>query len=126
MSLAARDEIVRLRESGAEVHAPDLLLIECANALWKRVRRGELDRDSAMTAIEALAEVDDVAFHPMDAELVPAALSLATAHSLTAYDATYGVLAQRLGGTLLTGDRHLAERAGSAGIPVTFLSADPT
>ncbi|MCO5314822.1 MAG: type II toxin-antitoxin system VapC family toxin [Solirubrobacterales bacterium] len=125
LSLPARDEIVRHREAGDEFHAPDLLLIECANALWKRVGRGELERASAMTAIEALAEVDDFAFHPMDAQLVPAALSLAVTHSMTAYDAAYGALALRLGGTLVTGDRRLAGSAGMAGIPVTVLSADP-
>ena len=51
LSGAARAALVRSRESGDEIHAPDQLLIECANALWKRVDRGELDRDSAMIAI---------------------------------------------------------------------------
>ena len=32
----------RLRRAGSELGAPDLLHVEVANALWKRVRRGEL------------------------------------------------------------------------------------
>lgn len=49
--------LIRAREAGDELHAPDLLLVECANAFWKRVSRGELDRESAMAAIGALSDV---------------------------------------------------------------------
>lgn len=118
LSVPARSALLRSREAGDDLHTPDLLLIECANAFWKRVGRGELDRDSAMTAITALSTLEDLDRHPLDAQLVPPALSLATAHSLTAYDAAYAALAVQLGGTVLSGDARFVERASRAGLPV--------
>lgn len=118
LSAPARAALVRSREAGDDLHAPDLLLIECANAFWKRVGRGELDRDSAMDAIAALSTLEDLDRHPLDGRLVPPALSLAIAHSLTAYDAAYAALAVQLGGTVLSGDGRFVERASQAGLPV--------
>jgi predicted nucleic acid-binding protein len=118
LSDAARSTLIRLREEGADLHAPDLLLIECANALWKRVRRDELDRDSAMTAIGELSKLEDLELHPLNERLVPPALSLAIAHSLTAYDATYAALAVQLGGVVVSGDQRFVERATKHGLPV--------
>jgi predicted nucleic acid-binding protein len=118
LSEAARSVLTRSRDEGAELHAPDLLLIECANALWKRVRRDELDRESAMTAIAELSRLEDLKLHPMDERLVPQALSLAIAHSLTAYDAAYAALAIQLGGVVISGDRRFVEQATEQGLPV--------
>jgi predicted nucleic acid-binding protein len=118
LSAPARAALLRSREAGDDLHAPDLLLIECANAFWKRVGRGELDRDSAMAAITALSTLEDLDRHPLDGRLVPPALSLAIAHSLTAYDAAYAALAVQLGGTVLSGDGRFVERASQAGLPV--------
>lgn len=117
----AREALLHSQESGDDLHAPDLLLIECANALWKRVGRGELDRESAMTAINAVSTFENLERHPLDEQLVPPALSLAIAHSLTAYDATYAALAVQLGGTVISGDRRFVDRAAEAGLPVKEL-----
>lgn len=122
LSTPARAALLRSREAGDELHAPDLLLIECANAFWKRVGRGELDRDSAMTAITELSSLEDLDCHPLDGQLAPPALSLAIAHSLTAYDAAYVALAVQLGGTVLSGDRRFVERASQAGLPVVAIA----
>jgi len=122
-SASAREVLLRSRELGDDLHAPDLLLIECANALLKRVGRGELDRESAMTAINALSTLEDLERHPMDERLVPPALSLAIAHSLTAYDAAYAALAVQLGGTVISGDKRFVARAAQAGLPVTAVAA---
>ena len=119
VSAAAREALLRSREAGDELHAPDLLLVECANAFWKRVGRGELDRDAAMSAIDAISTLEDLDRHPLDGRLVPPALSLAIAHSLTAYDAVYAALAVQLGGIVLSGDKRFVERASQAGLPVT-------
>src|SRR5680860_422538 len=122
LSAPARSALLRSRRAGDDLHAPDLLLIECANAFWKRVGRGELDRDSAMTAITELSSLEDLDCHPLDGQLVPPALSLAIAHSLTAYDAAYAALAVQLGGTVLSGDRRFVERASRAGLPVVAIA----
>lgn len=118
LSVPARAALLRSREAGDDLHAPDLLLIECANAFWKRVGRGELDRESSMAAITELSTLEDLDRHPMDGQLVPPALSLAIAHSLTAYDAAYAALAVQLGGIVLSGDGRFIERASQAGLPV--------
>lgn len=123
LSTPARAALLDAREAGDDLHAPDLLLVEFANALWKRVGRDELDRDSAMTAITALSNLEDLDRHPLDEQLVPPALSLAIAHSLTAYDATYAALAVQLGGTVISGDTRFVERATQAGLPVTAVTA---
>lgn len=124
LSATARAALLRCREAGDDLHAPDLILVECANALWKRVRRDELDRDSAMKAITDLSNFEDLDRHPLDAQLLPPALSLAIAHTLTAYDAVYAALAIQLGGTVITGDSRFVERASQAGLPVTAVSAE--
>lgn len=118
LSAPARSTLLRAREAGDDLHAPDLILVECANAFWKRVGRGELDRASAMDAIAALSSLGDLDYHPMDAQLTPPALSLAITHSLTAYDAAYAALAVQLGGTVISGDRRFVERASEVGLPV--------
>jgi predicted nucleic acid-binding protein len=122
MSKAARSALLRAREDGHDLHAPDLILVECANAFWKLVGRNELDRDSAMAAIGALSNLGDLDRHPLDAHLALPALSLAIAHSLTAYDAVYAALAVQLGGTVISGDRRFVERASEAGLPVVPVS----
>ena len=38
--------------------APDLLFAECANVLWKKVRRGELSKDEADIAAQTLGQAD--------------------------------------------------------------------
>jgi predicted nucleic acid-binding protein len=123
LSMPARSALLRAREAGDDLHAPDLVLIECANALWKRVGRGELDRDSAMSAMSALSSLEDLDCHPLDGYLTPPALSLAIAHSLTAYDAAYAALAVQLGGTVISGDRRFVERASEVGLPVVSVIA---
>lgn len=124
MSTPARAALLRAHEDGHDLHAPDLILVEFANALWKRVGRGELGRDSAMAALGALANLDDLDRHPLDAQLALPALSLAIAHSLTAYDALYAALAVQLGGTVITNDRRFVDRASEAGLPVAAVPAE--
>jgi predicted nucleic acid-binding protein len=121
-SESARDALLGSQEAGDDLHAPDLLLIECANALWKRVGRGELDRESAMLAIDSISRLRNLERHPMDERLVPPALSIAIAHSLTAYDAAYAALAVQLGGIVVSGDRRFVARASEAGLPVRQLA----
>ncbi len=122
LSAPARSALLSAREAGHDLHAPDLILIESANAFWKRVDRGELDRDSAMAALGALSNLDDLERHPLDAPLALPALSLAIAHSLTSYDALYAALAVQLGGTVISGDRRFVKRGSEAGLPVVSVS----
>lgn len=121
LSEKARSAVRRSLRAGDDLHAPDLLLVECANAFWKRVSRSEFEQDAAMTAISQLSTLEDLNLHRLGSPLLPSALSLATAHSLTAYDATYAALAVQLGGRVISGDRRFVERATAAGLPVVSI-----
>jgi predicted nucleic acid-binding protein len=123
LSAPARAALLHAREVDDQLHAPDLLFVECANAFWKRVNRGELDRASAMTAISAISTLAELEVHPLDRQLVPAALSLAVGHSLTAYDATYAALAVQIGGTVISGDGRFVSWASEAGLPVVAVDS---
>jgi predicted nucleic acid-binding protein len=97
-----RDWLIR----GARILAPALLTSEIANALYKRVRRGELTPEDArkdMTSFLGLA----IAF-VSDPTLSLRALELAQQHTLKAvYDAHYLALAEREGCDLWTADERL-------------------
>jgi predicted nucleic acid-binding protein len=87
--------------------APTLLLVECANVLWVKLRRGELTPSETVERWQALREAP--------VELVPAAglldhaLDLAIQLAQTVYDCLYLALAIRLDGQLVTADRRLAD-----------------
>lgn len=124
----AKEALMRAYASNLDLHAPDLLLVETANVMWKRVRRGELDHESAVTAINDLSSLEDLHLHSIGGRLVRRALNVALSHELTAYDALYVALAADLGdGVLLSIDRRLVSRAAEAGFqalePSEFIAA---
>jgi predicted nucleic acid-binding protein len=88
------------------VTAPDLVYGEVANALLRYVRAGRLtgaDADEAMRLIlEVPLRVVSLRSLALDA------LMLAREIGLSAYDATYVLLAEATGATLVTADRRLA------------------
>jgi predicted nucleic acid-binding protein len=99
-----------------DLHAPDFMLLEVANVLWKHVRRHELPGDAALSAINDLSAAA-ILFHPTGL-LAPQALALAIAHGFTAYDAAYVALATRVGGIVVTNDKSMRQRGIEAGLPV--------
>ena len=96
------------------LHAPDFVLLEAANVLWTKVRRGALSRPDADVAFRTLAAVPMV-LTPL-AELIPPARSLAFALDLTVYDAVYAALAQKLDCPLATADEKLAQAMTDTGL----------
>jgi predicted nucleic acid-binding protein len=85
--------------------APELLLAEVGNILWKKVGRGELTRDEA-ERIAGDVVVADVAVHPMG-PLLGAALRIALETGRSAYDSMYLALAESLSTRVVTADRRL-------------------
>jgi len=88
--------------------APELLFPETGNAVWKKVRRGELspeDGQQLVTDLSAIA-VEAVSMRG----LVPDAHALALRTGITVYDATYLALAVRLETKVITGDDRFARR----------------
>lgn len=96
----------------AELYVPDLFFIECANILLKYVRRfGRPLEDSQGD----LADLNLLALKPTStANLMEDALLLADEANLTAYDACYAILAQKLDIPLVTADEPMARAVGMA------------
>lgn len=108
-----------------ERHAPDFVLVECANVLWKKVRRGEIAApDPLLEALLRLADV--VVLHPT-ASLLASAVASAGQLDHPVYDCLYVACAEQTDSALLTDDQKLARRALGRLPPSTVLSlGDPS
>lgn len=91
----------------SEFHIPDLFYIECANILLKYTRRYDRPLENSLDDIRDLNEL--ALRVTSTAELIEDALALAAEKNLTAYDACYAVLAQKLEIPLVTADAPLAK-----------------
>jgi predicted nucleic acid-binding protein len=87
------------------IPAPDLLTAECADVLWKKVRRNELGAEEARFAARLL-EHADLELAPMRNLLEPATV-LALTPDYAAYECIYLALAEELSCDLVTADRGL-------------------
>ena len=102
---ASADEAERAM-TGMNLHAPVLLKYEIANVARNKLRSGA-SPEAARSGVEALAE-QRLVFHDLD----PGALvDIGVRYGLTAFDAAYLALADRLRAPLLTFDQRLAEAA---------------
>lgn len=86
-----------------DLYAPDFMLLECQNILIKKVRRQELIREDADEIQRNLMRAP-LGWCPWQ-DLMVAATEIAheTYHSV--YDCIYLVLAQKLGGKMVTADK---------------------
>jgi predicted nucleic acid-binding protein len=96
---------LRYLDPDLERDAPELLLAEVSNILWKKVGRGELSRDEA-ERIAADVGSADITIHPMR-PLFERALQIALESDRSAYDSTYLALAESLSSRLVTADQRL-------------------
>jgi predicted nucleic acid-binding protein len=105
---------------GHELIAPDLLVAECANILWRKQRLGEISAREAGLAARLLerAEIDLV---PMR-RLLDRATALAIALDHPAYDTTYLALAETTGRAFVTADLRLARKAAGGAARVLPLT----
>lgn len=94
------------------LHAPDFLLIEAANVIWKKVRRKEIP--DARPYLEELARMSDAVVLRPSSELVQqaAALSLQLDHPV--YDCIYLACAETEAAPLVTADDRLSRLAQAA------------
>lgn len=115
-SATEQSEAALKQIEGDELHAPDFVILEVANVLWKRVRREELHAEDAMAAIADLS-ASSLQFHPISG-LVAQSLALALAHGFTTYDATCVALATRVGGIVITNDGGMRQRGIEAGLAI--------
>ena len=100
------DTAGQLLESDHDLHAPRLMASEVANALWRKVRLGEIARGEAGVLIAAVTEMP---LHWSNDETICAdAVRLAVALDRPAYDCVYLALAHRIGAKVVTADARFA------------------
>ncbi len=95
---------------GGSLSAPDLLIPECANILWKKVRRSELETDEAIMAARLLQR-SDVEIVPTRS-LMEEALKLSIDLDHAAYDCIYLSLALEKDWRFVTADERLKRKIG--------------
>ena len=96
------DAANRLLGGTHELFAPRLMASEVGNALWRKVRMGELERSRAGALAAAISEM--AVRWTEDEEVGPDAVRLSLALNRPVYDCVYLALAHRLGATLVTAD----------------------
>jgi predicted nucleic acid-binding protein len=104
---------------GSRLFAPALLQAECANILWKKVRRGELSSAEARIAARLLANFG-IEFVSRDPEIARV-LELAVALDHPAYDCFYLAAAEKQGVPLVTADERLVRAVRSTASSSTVL-----
>jgi predicted nucleic acid-binding protein len=94
---------------GRTLIAPDFLSVECANILWKHVRRGEITQATATAALMMLQAAP--ISRTRDTDLVSDAQRLSADLDHPVYDCLYLALALRHGIPVVTADRRFAALA---------------
>ncbi|MDF1536713.1 MAG: type II toxin-antitoxin system VapC family toxin [bacterium] len=92
----------------ARLSAPDLLIAECANILWKKVQREELSEDEALIGARILEQAD-LEILPTR-HLLSSATSLAVLLDHPAYDCVYLELALERGWRFATADERFLRK----------------
>jgi len=100
------DRARRLLAATHQYLSPDLLFPEVGNAIWKKVRRGELTAEEGQ---RLAVDIAGIAVETVSTRgLVVDAQALAISTGLTVYDAMYLTLAVRLKTELITADDRLS------------------
>lgn len=101
---------------------PDLFFVECANILWKYVRRAGMSQD---TATETIAKIVDLPLEQIPTQtLAPEALKLAIKHGVSAYDGCYLALAAKTGAAHVTADQRLKDKVANSSLRIVLVGAN--
>lgn len=97
-----------------KLHAPELLLAEYANVIWKKVRREELAASPEYA--DALSDLsENVTLHPTG-DLIERAMQIALDIDHPIYDCLYLACAGVTESTLITADEKLANKAAGSSL----------
>ena len=103
----SRAMLVQWRGNRTRMLAPSLIMSEITNALYQRIRRGELTLNETMQLLYAV-QISGIEILGYDPSIHTRALELAHQFNLrAAYDAHYLALAERVGCDLWTADERL-------------------
>ena len=104
-SEAAEALLISAGENNLKLVAPAILPAEVANALWKRMRRGDMDRLKTLETGQRFEGICPLLL-PIE-DLVYRALELAIDSRHPVYDCLYVALAEGLPADLITADERL-------------------
>ena len=93
--------------SGVRLLAPDLIVAEIGNVLWRKIVRGELTPREAEQIADAFVSACPLEIVPSGG-LVRSALSIAEQYGRSVYDSLYVALAVRENCQVVTADERLA------------------
>lgn len=115
------EKIVAFHRAGAvNLIAPQYILVESGNVLWKHLQRHNLGVEDAVESFRALRNLA-IGLVP-DAELLEDALTIAADNGITVYDSLFCTLAVRENVPLITSDQVLVRRVANTGVRATLLS----
>lgn len=102
------EQAITLLDSEDELYAPEFLLIEIANALWRKCLGGELVVADAKLALSEM----QILIPDMEerSDLLPTAVEMAVALEHPVYDCVYLALAHQVDGMVITADRRFYNR----------------
>ncbi len=102
-----------------EIVAPNLIMLECANALWSKVRSKLLSRAAATLGLTKIANA------PMrlrtETDIIDAAQAIAFEIDRTVYDSVYLAIAIADNGVLVTADERFAAAAEAHPVYRSFI-----
>lgn len=112
-------EAERILSTDTDLLAPEIVIAEIGNAVWKRFQKAEVSLELAVDIIERATTAFSVLVPVTD--LAREAMLLALRHRHSIYDCFYVALAQHARAPLATADVKLAAVATQIGIEVELL-----
>jgi len=113
------DEADRVRDGDDDVLAPDLLLVEVANALWKKTAAREISPREADAALDLVTR-SGIDVRPA-APLLPRAMEMARRLGHPVYDCVYLALAEREHAAFVTADQRLLRRLSTRRLDISIV-----
>lgn len=99
----------------------DWAMLECAQALWRKTRLGDLSAEDASLRLHELHAIDLDALETDSVSESALALALSLDHAV--YDCAYVALALAESAALVTADRKLREVATAVGVDVIWIDS---
>ncbi len=113
------DKADRLRATEDRMLAPDLLLVEVANALWQKTGREEIAPAEADQALDLVTD-SGIDLRPTT-PLLSRAMQVARRLNHPVYDCVYLALAERERASLVTADRRLLRTVAQRRLPIAVV-----